>query len=50
MKACLKFVFYTVNQIIRGMYGEIRNENRISLGLTPHLQLGNTKLTMSRIS
>jgi len=47
-ESMLEMVFYTVNQIT--LYGEVRNENNISLGLTPYLQLGNTKLTMSRIS
>lgn len=47
-ESMFEMVFYTVNQIT--LYGEIRNENNISLGLTPYLQLGNTKLTMSQIS
>jgi len=47
-ESMLEMVLYTVNQIT--LYGEIHNENNISLGLTPYLQLGNTKLTMSQIS
>lgn len=33
-----EMVFYTVNQITH--YGEIHNENNISLGLTPYLTVG----------